>query len=195
MGPTFYNKEIMAVKTFGTEVLTSADTNTYLANSGLVYVTSQTIGTAVASVTVSNCFSATYDDYLITVDGVLGTAGASLNTTLITSGGADNAANWKGNTFYIAPGAVGGLSNSNLTVSPQGECGNINSTASSTLWNILGPFATRRTSINFQGIDATYIRIGNFILDNATSYVSMRLFGNTGTLTGGTITVYGYRKA
>jgi hypothetical protein len=186
----------MAIKTFTTgEVLTAADTNTYLANSGLVYVTSQTIGSAVASVTVSNCFSTTYDDYLITVDGVSGTAGASLNTTLITSGGADNAANWKGNTFYITSGAVGGLSNSNLSASVQGECGNINNNASNTLWNILGPFATRRTSINFQGIDATYIRIGNFILDNATSYVSMRLFGNTGTLTGGTITVYGYRKA
>jgi hypothetical protein len=31
----------MAVKTFTTETLTSADTNEYLANSGLVYVTKE----------------------------------------------------------------------------------------------------------------------------------------------------------
>ena len=186
----------MAIKTFTSgSVLTAADTNTYLANSGLVYVTSQTIGTAVASVTVSDCFSATYDDYVITVDGTVGTAGAALTTTLRTSAPADNAANWKGNTFYVASGAAGALSNSVTTAGTSGECGNINSSASSTFWNILGPYAARRTTINFQGIDTSFIRIGNFILENATSYVSMKLLPNTGTLTGGTITVYGYRKA
>lgn len=53
----------MAIKTFTTgEVLTASDTNTYLANSGLVFVKSQTIGSAVTSVTVSDAFSATYDN-------------------------------------------------------------------------------------------------------------------------------------
>ena len=56
----------MAVKTFTTEVLTSADTNTYLANSGLVYVKSHTI-TSGASVVVTDAFSSTYDNYLIIV--------------------------------------------------------------------------------------------------------------------------------
>ena len=58
----------MAIKTFTTgEVLTAADTNTYLANSGLVLVKSQTIGTGVASVTISDAFSTTYDNYRITI--------------------------------------------------------------------------------------------------------------------------------
>jgi hypothetical protein len=40
----------MAIKTFTTgEVLTASDTNTYLANSGLVYVKSQTIGSGVTA--------------------------------------------------------------------------------------------------------------------------------------------------
>ena len=58
----------MAIKTFTTgEVLTAADTNTYLANSGLVYVKSQTIGSAVSSVNVTSAFSSTYDNYVITL--------------------------------------------------------------------------------------------------------------------------------
>ena len=74
----------MAIKTFTTgEVLTASDTNTYLANAGLVYVTSATIGTAVSSVTVSNCFSSTYDAYRIVITGGVGTtAGNSLSMTL-----------------------------------------------------------------------------------------------------------------
>jgi hypothetical protein len=58
----------MAIKTFTTgEVLTASDTNTYLANAGLVYVKSQTIGTGVSSVIVSDCFTTDYDNYKIVV--------------------------------------------------------------------------------------------------------------------------------
>ena len=60
----------MAIKTFtANSVLTAADTNTYLANSGLVYVTSQTVGTAVASVTVSSAFNSSFDSYKIVYAG------------------------------------------------------------------------------------------------------------------------------
>ena len=56
----------MAIKTFTTgEVLTASDTNTYLANAGLVYVTSVTVGTGVTTVSVSSCFTSTYDSYEI----------------------------------------------------------------------------------------------------------------------------------
>ena len=55
----------MAVKTFTTgEVLTAADTNTYLANSGLVYVGGGSFTTA-ANPDFDNVFSATYDHYRI----------------------------------------------------------------------------------------------------------------------------------
>ena len=67
----------MAVQTFTSgQVLTAADTNTYLANSGLVYVTSGTIGVAVSSVTVSSVFSSTYDSYKIVISGMSTSASA-----------------------------------------------------------------------------------------------------------------------
>ena len=185
----------MAIKTFTTgEVLTASDTNTYLANSGLVYVSSTTIGSAVASVTVSNCFSATYDDYFVTVDGVSGSAGAAMGFRCVTSGGADNASNWKGNTFYIGTGSAGGLTNANDTAAASAFCGGIDSNAASLTFNVQGPYATNRTQLNYGNADDTYWRVGNYYLGNATSYVSMKLLPNAGTITGGTITVYGFRK-
>jgi len=73
----------MAIKTFTTgEVLTASDTNTYLANSGLVYIKQQTVGNAVASVTVSDAFSSTYDNYKITYTGGASSGGGALKLTL-----------------------------------------------------------------------------------------------------------------
>lgn len=55
----------MAVKTFTTgEVLTASDTNTYLNNGGLVYVTSATL-TAASTVVVDSCFTSSYTNYVI----------------------------------------------------------------------------------------------------------------------------------
>jgi hypothetical protein len=178
----------MAVQTFTSgQVLTAADTNTYLANSGLVYVKEQTVGTGVSSVTVTNAFSSTYDNYKIIYSGgsgstsqaismKLGASAASYNQTLMyanyagafTSGGVSAGSSW---TF------IGESSASLNTV-------NI---------DILSPFNTYFTRFNgvyvgtIAGVVAGYHGV-------ATSYSDFT-FAVAGTLSGGTITVYGYRKA
>ena len=59
----------MAIKTFSTgEILTASDTNTYLANSGLVYVAKATLATNTTDLV--GCFSSTYDNYRIVLDGL-----------------------------------------------------------------------------------------------------------------------------
>jgi hypothetical protein len=56
----------MAIKTFTTgEVLTAADTNTYLANSGLVYVGSGTLSLTTSATNVTGVFSSTYKNYRV----------------------------------------------------------------------------------------------------------------------------------
>lgn len=58
----------MAIKTFTTgEVLTAADTNTFLANAGLVYVTSVTFG-AGTTIQFTNAFTSTYRNYRCYLD-------------------------------------------------------------------------------------------------------------------------------
>jgi hypothetical protein len=56
----------MAIKTFTTgEVLTASDTNTYLANSGLVYVGAGTLSLTTSATNVTGVFSSTYKQYRV----------------------------------------------------------------------------------------------------------------------------------
>lgn len=183
----------MAVKTFTTEVLTSADTNTYLANSGLVYVTSATIGTGVSSVTVSSAFSSTYDNYKIIVSGGVGSATAEnifLRMGSTTTGyrnsinGVDTAGN--STTAYD--------NNTNLLWIWAGATTTTGSTANIELFN---PFLSLVTFADMAmiraGANGHWKAFGT--LADTTSYTAFSIFPGAGTLTGGTITVYGYRKA
>ena len=85
MGLTFYNKENMAIKTFGTEVLTSADTNTYLANSGLVYVNSKDF-TGSGTVNCTSFFNSTYDNYKLVMYCSSASSGAQIVETRLLQG-------------------------------------------------------------------------------------------------------------
>lgn len=174
------------------QVLTAAQMNTI----GLFLIKTQTVGTAVPSVTVTNAFSADYDNYLISINGMLSSiAGAALYFQCITSGGAANAANWKGNAMYVATGTGGAFNNGfdNNTVST--ACASIDDNPSSANFTVLAPYLTQRTSLHFNSTDTNYLRMGSSILDNATSYPSFLLAPNVGTITGGTIRVYGYRNS
>ena len=186
----------MAVKTFTSEILTSSDTNTYLTNAMAQYVKSQTIGSGVSSVTVTNAFSSTYDSYQIVIEGTTnGTAGAAMLFRCVDSGGTDNASNWRGNTFYVVSGGAGGLTNDNFTSNASGQCGGFSTSAGSMAFLVQSPFASTRTQLAFTMADNNYWRTSAAVLDNATSYTGFKLVSNAGTFTGGTITVYGFRKA
>lgn len=188
----------MAVKTFTTgEVLTAADTNTYLNNGGLVYVTSQTIGSAVASVTVSNCFSSTYDSYKIMVQGGSATSTLTMRFQL----GASTT------TYYDALIYV--QTNATTTVKATGSdgtlgywdnCGIADSTRGMYLFmEIQNPavaaYTTAQTQYAYAFANDGYVGTNTCVHATATAYTGFTIALSSGTMTGGTITVYGYRKA
>jgi hypothetical protein len=67
--------------------------------------------------------------------------------------------------------------------------------SSSSSFDVIAPFLAARTQYNGNYYGRGYS--GNFSgsLENTTSYTDLTLFNESGTLSGGTITVYGYRKA
>ena len=182
----------MAIKTFTTgEVLTASDTHTYLANSGLVYVTSATVGTGVSSVTISNCFSTTYDNYRVVINGV----GASASLGLLARMGAA-ATGYYGNFTYVL------YSGTSYTFVPMNNAtswyialSDSSSPSVATSFDVMQPFLSARTFYTGGYYGRGYT--GNFggALENSNSYTSLVLIPESGTLTGGTVTVYGYRKA
>ena len=99
----------MAIKTFTTgEVLTAADTNTYLANSGLVYVT-QASWTSQTGVNIDNCFTSTYANYRIMLDLTSFSSNDTFLFQFRDSGGAVGTANYDWQLLEYAGTAITGL--------------------------------------------------------------------------------------
>ena len=164
---------------------------------GLVLVKSQTIGSSVSSITVNNCFSSNYDNYRIAFSNTAYSAQNEAALFKLTSSGTATTSGWYGNTFYVAIGGSGGLTNATFNNTAYGECASINSYLSSknsAVWDIQAPYLAENTRLQYHSGDAGYMRFGQFLHLSQTSYDGFQLLGNTGSFTGGTIRVYGYRN-
>jgi hypothetical protein len=156
---------------------------------GLTLVAKANIGTAVSSVTVTNAFSATYENYKVIISNGVGSAGAAplavrLGATItgydynqiymlygsstITGFGSTNQAQW----------LTGKTTTDNLDLNIDLRC----------------PFVAKATTFaGTHSIGFPLLSFGQLV--NTTSYTDLVIFPNSGTITGGTIYVYGYRSA
>jgi len=160
-----------------------------LPSGALALVKSQVIGTAVSSVNVTSAFSATYDNYHIVISG-----GAS--TGLLTIGlrlGASTTQYWSGRSGVIFVGAAAALVSENNT-SNWANVGNARTTGLSANIELNSPFLARPTFISAQvaGTSAAGMTVG--VHDVSTSYTDFTISLSSGSLTGGTIRVYGYQN-
>jgi hypothetical protein len=160
---------------------------------GLVLISTTTIGTTVSSVTVSGAFSATYDNYKIIVSGGVG----STNITLRLQLGSTTTGYYLGvnRASYETGGASTEFTNNGSTFQHAGyaSTGGINANI-----ELTDPFATLRTGFTTQfGQLATTGNSysGTGFQNSATSFTAFTFTTSTGTLTGGTIRVYGYQNS
>ena len=175
----------------GNEVANSSEP---IGDVGLVLIKSQTIGAAVSSVTVSDAFSATYDNYriLVQVDSASNDARFDISLGSTTTGYYGGHYGYRYNGSVYTSGVADG------SASSVGACGAGYGGFSNI--DISRPYQSDQTSWNG---NFTYIRIssnngafGYFggMVDNTTSYTSFTLTPSGATWTGGTIRVYGYRN-
>ena len=160
-------------------------------NSALVLVKTQTIGTTVSSVTVSDAFSATYDAYKVVISGGAGTTSPQLNITF----GATTTGYYYGviyNNFSTSVGAVGGNNTTALNLFGTAHFAN----GISFNVDIVNPFLAKETQVASQiWYDATNTGSSRGYVSGTTSYTAFTLTCSAGTLTGGTIRVYGYTNS
>ena len=160
-------------------------------SSGLSLISTTTIGTTVASVTVSSAFSATYDAYKIVVSGGSASASGVLRLTL----GATATGYYAGifDVSYAAGSGLTGQANTAFWLFGVGETNGL-----SAIGDISLPFASDQTSFTSSStalLTTQYTRIANGYLNDTTSYTAFTLTPSPGTLTGGTIRVYGYSNS
>ena len=183
----------MAITTYTAgEVLTAASLNNNFASGGLQLIKTQVIGSAVSSVEVTGAFSSTYDTYKIVVSGGVGSTSQNIALKLgATATG-----------YYFSYFRTASYSSANY----DGQIGNnaasfaeigFGSTGSLYLSaEVINPNLAKPTFVNAGYIrsDTTALGAGTFsgFLAGTTQYTAFTLTPSTGTMTGGTIRVYGY---
>ena len=158
---------------------------------GLVLVKSQTIGTAVSSVTVSDAFNATYDNYKILIAGGTSSTELTLNMAL----GASATGYHAGGRFTSWQGTGGSDFNQDNGTSFQ-RVGYARPDITMN-FDVIGPFLTQITRANSLNAFSSTANLGSAVYFHnvSASYTAFTLTTSTGTLTGGTIRVYGYANS
>jgi hypothetical protein len=171
----------------GLELITSGIT----ATNGTVSNGIVTIGSAVSSVTVSGAFSSTYDNYLITVAG-----GAGSTTTVMDLTLGSTTSNYYYTYTYANFDSTARVE-SQTTSNYWRYIGSISANGLNASIRLMSPFLSKETKITCDatGNGTAYLGILNGTLFNTTQYTSFTITAAAGTLTGGTIRVYGYRNS
>jgi hypothetical protein len=162
---------------------------------GLTFIKSQTIGSAVSSVTVTGAFSSTYDDYLILIDYDTASAAGGTFTSIKLGAGTD----YRGNAIPMIANSttVSGVSYNPSTsafvgyVATDGGGGKI---------QLFNPNLAKKTVIiasgtGFNTASNTSAVAANYFANDTTQYTEFTMTPGSGTFTGGTIRVYGYQKS
>ena len=159
---------------------------------GLTLIKTQTIGSAVSSVAVTGVFSSSYDNYKVIVAGGSGSTNLTLNLTL---GATATGYYYSGTLVQYTSSAVTGQAQANQASMITGYS---TSNGHSIDMDIQSPNLAARTAILTRtgGLGTGWYSFQyNGFLDNATQYTDFTLTTNTGTITGGTIRVYGYQNS
>jgi hypothetical protein len=157
---------------------------------GLTLVKSQAIGSAVTSVVVNNAFSADYDDYKILITGGV----ASTPATLVMQLGASTTG------YYFVRRNLnfsGGAETINLgnNATNFNFLGNANTSFIYVNIDLTGPFLATWSGLNGTSLPTTSAGTYMGTHQVSASYSGFTLTTSTGTITGGKINVYGYKKA
>jgi hypothetical protein len=179
-----------AIETLGDDIDATLWTALGGAYPGLRLIKKQTIGSGVSSVTVTGAFSATYENYRIIISKV--DASEADSTLYLKLGGST------GSTYFSAvkwvPYNSGTMSGTQNTSSSAGMFIGLTSQTNDTnlVIDLFSPFLAERTSMTTQSAQGSYMIYGGGLDSNAASSTSFSLTPFAGTLTGGTIFVYGY---
>ena len=177
------------------DVLTAADLN---ASSGLVLVSSTAVGSSVSSVDVNNVFSSTFDNYKIIYSNFL-TSVANVGIGLrLKTASVDSSSNYYYAGSFVRYTTTGSGFDRSGGATTSFSIGSGDVTASTLSLEMYSPnlsaytlYATQPTA-NSSTDGYALTRSGVF--RNTTQFTGFRVFLASGTMSGGTIRVYGYNN-
>jgi hypothetical protein len=182
-GMTTYRQDIDRLESYTDSQWTSP--------SDLVLIKTQTVGSAVSTVTITDAFSATYDNYLINITG-----GSTSGTNDIQMRfGSTSTGYYYGGYVNFYTGSFIGDNGSNTALVARVARGSSNGATG--IVEIQNPFIEKVTSFQYRsaGLETNSFSFhGSGYVNNTLSYTAFTLIPSTGTMTGQQISVFGYRK-
>lgn len=171
-----------------------------LGSSGLVLINATTIGTTVASVQIDNCFTSTYSNYRIVVS-INASSAADTNVLfrLVDGTSPVTTANYEYGAVGLSTGGVtenkSGAGETSFTL---GSTSSSNATFGMSL-DIYKPQLAFNTSMTYQSANGyntgrVYVNNGVAKFSLTTQFEGFQILASSGTFTGGTVAVYGYKK-
>jgi hypothetical protein len=153
---------------------------------GLRLIKTQTIGTAVSSVSVTGAFNTNFENYKIVINGIVG---SSASDVLISFGSLNHYGSTAFDSYTGSPVGVNRRNNaSSLFI---GGISNALAEQSCSI-DVYAPFLTRSTGISGTYYGGNYSGYIGGTFAASSSLTSFTLSAFTGTLTGGKIAIYGY---
>jgi hypothetical protein len=183
-----------AIRDLGNAIDTTVDG---LPSGGLVHIKTESFS-AVSAVSVNDVFSAEYDNYLITLNDVVGSsATTTVDLRLRVSGSDASGADYNRQFLSVGNTVVSGARLTNATsmnAVSRSTTSNINY-GKITLFNPFKAIATNATALDTEGASGTALNIflatfNHFI---GASYTGFSLLVSAGTFSG-TVRVFGYRN-
>jgi hypothetical protein len=159
-------------------------------HAGLVLVKKQTVGTGVSSVSVTDAFSSTYENYriIMNVDSASAQSDVQFSLNGITSG-------YYSSLIYVTHGSTTVLGASQANAAFIQWLGGTTAASSYLDCNILRPNVAKPKIVNGYFLQQTTGGAGgplNGWINSSVQATGFTITPQTGTLTGGTIYVYGY---
>jgi hypothetical protein len=155
--------------------------------SALTFISETEIGSAVSSVTVSGCFSSTYDDYLILIRGYTNSVGdTGFNGWRLGAGG---------QTTHNSYGFYANATGDGLTSAAYCKLGVRKTSENAAIITLLSPNLATNTWGTSIGPALQFPGYYNVYISGTTQYTDFTLIPSANTISGGSIRVYGYAKA
>ena len=159
---------------------------------GLVLVKSQAIGTAVSSVTVSDVFSSAFDDYKVMVSGYTASGSTAWLGVRLDASHTSNYYGIADHKIYTGAASTFTANNGSYAAVSRNHNDYGKQMAS---FEVAQPY-TSGVYTMISGVSAGWVgySVFGYQVGFSTSFTGFQLFPDSGTLTGGTVRVYGYRN-
>jgi hypothetical protein len=154
---------------------------------GLTLISTATIGSAVSSATISSVFSSTYDNYLVTINSFTNSAtGSGYNLFRLDAGGT---------TDYTTRGTYASGTTDTSASSAAARMGVKSTGRQGLVLFLLGPNMAQNTLGWLGGPNGEFPGFYNVFINTSTQYTNFTVLPDSGTITGGTIRVYGFSNS